>query len=109
MLQQQILSEIVSRIRSKINPDQIVLFGSQASGTARNNSDFDVLVINKSDQPRYRRSATLYSALANLPIEVDVVVYTPEEVEEWSEVPEAFVSTALREGKVLYEEKNRHH
>jgi hypothetical protein len=34
---------------------------------------------------------------------VDVVVYTPEEVEEWRSVPEAFVTTAIREGKVLYE------
>ena len=35
------------------------------------------------------------------------MVYTPEEVSEWSNVPEAFVTTALREGKVLYEADGR--
>lgn len=32
-----------------------------------------------------------------------MVVYTPSEVEEWREVPQAFVTTAIREGRVLYE------
>jgi hypothetical protein len=33
------------------------------------------------------------------------MVYTPEEVREWSAVPQAFVTTAVREGKVVYERK----
>jgi hypothetical protein len=32
-----------------------------------------------------------------------ILVYTPQEVEEWSRVRQAFVTTAIREGKVLYE------
>jgi hypothetical protein len=36
-------------------------------------------------------------------MEVEVMVYTPQEVEDWDSVPESFVSTALREGLVLYE------
>jgi hypothetical protein len=44
-------------------------------------------------------------ALADLPVEVEVMVYTPEEVEEWSEVPQAFVTTALREGATIYERR----
>ena len=37
--------------------------------------------------PRYRRSIPLYVALADPPVEVEVMVYTPEEVDEWSQVP----------------------
>ena len=99
----QLLDEMVNRIREAMQPERIVLFGSRARGTARGNSDFDLLVIKESDEPRYRRSAPLYTRLADLPVEVEVVVYTPEEVRDWSQVPQAFVSTALREGKVLYE------
>ena len=46
-----------------------------------------------------------WSALNGLPVEVDVevIAYTPAEVEDWSAVRQAFVTTALREGKVLYE------
>ena len=41
-----------------------------------------------------------------MPLEVDanVMVYTPQEVDDWSNVPGALVTTALREGRILYEE-----
>jgi len=99
----QLLQEMVTRIREAVQPERIVLFGSRARGTERPESDFDLLVIKESDEPRYRRSAPLYTKLADLPAEVEIVVYTPEEVQEWSNVPQAFISTVLREGRVLYE------
>ncbi|MEN6355465.1 MAG: nucleotidyltransferase domain-containing protein [Armatimonadota bacterium] len=98
-----IIDSIVDRIIEAASPERIVLFGSRARGTFRDDSDYDVLVIKESDEPRFRRSAPLYTKLADLSVEVEVVVYTPEEVSEWSQVPQAFVTTALREGKVIYE------
>ena len=98
-----LLEEIVTRIRGASRPKQIILFGSRARGDARPDSDYDLLVIQESDQPRYQRAVPLYSALADLPAEVEVLVYTPHEVREWSAVPQAFVTTAIREGKLLYE------
>jgi predicted nucleotidyltransferase len=98
-----IASEIVRRILGVSRPQRIILFGSRAHDSHRPGSDYDVLVIQRSEQPRYRRSTRIYSVLADLPAEVDVVVYTPEEVADWSAVPEAFVTTAIREGVVLYE------
>jgi len=102
----RLLAEVVARIREAVQPERVILFGSRARGEARPESDFDLLVIKESDQPRYRRSAPLYTALADLPVEVEVVVYTPEEVREWSAVPEAFVTAALREGLVVYERES---
>jgi uncharacterized protein len=102
----RVLDEIVDRISSMEHPERIILFGSRARGTARPDSDFDLLVIKESQEPRYRRSAPLYTRLADLPVEVEVVVFTPHEVAEWSNVPEAFVTTAIREGKVLYERES---
>ena len=103
---QQMMDELVDRIVRTLDPERVVLFGSHGRGEGRPESDFDVLVIKESDEPRYQRSVPLYKALADWPAEVDVLVYTPHEVEEWSEVPEAFVTTALREGRVLYERQN---
>ena len=100
---EKILAEIVARIRSAVQPERVVLFGSRARGTGRPESDFDLLVIKESELPRYKRSGPLYTALADLPVEVEVMVYTPEEVRDWSQVRQAFITTALREGKVLYE------
>jgi len=97
--------DIVRRIVDTAHPEKVILFGSQARGDARPGSDFDVLVIKDSEEPRHRRSVPLYVALADLPVEVEVMVYTPEEVEEWSEVPQAFVTTAVREGTTIYERR----
>lgn len=103
MDEDQLLNEIVSPIREAADSERLVLFGSRARGTARADSDFDVLVVKESGEPRYKRSASLYTKIADLPVEVEIVVYTPGEITEWSEVPQAFVTTAIREGRVLYE------
>ena len=96
-------AEIVRRIVALADPDKIIVFGSRARGDHRADSDIDILVIKESSEPRYRRSGPLYGALASLPCEVDISVYTPGEVAEWSGVPKAFATTATREGIVLYE------
>jgi predicted nucleotidyltransferase len=96
-------SQIIERVLAVGQPERIVLFGSRARGESRSTSDFDLFIIGPSDKPRYARAGVYYRSLATLPAEVDVMVYTPKEVEEWKNVPEAFVTTALREGVVLYE------
>ncbi|HUU22011.1 MAG TPA: nucleotidyltransferase domain-containing protein, partial [Phycisphaerae bacterium] len=101
-----LLHELVRRVRRAIRPEKIVLFGSRARGEARPGSDFDLLVVQRSTRPRYERARPVYAAIADLPAEVEVVVYTPQEIEEWRQVPRAFVTTALRQGKVLYEEES---
>jgi predicted nucleotidyltransferase len=105
-LDSAILTKIVDRIRRVANPRRIVLFGSRARGSFRPDSDIDLLVIEDSPLPRHRRAIPMYAALSDLPLAVDadIVVYTPAEVEDWRGASAAFVTTALREGKVLYEE-----
>jgi predicted nucleotidyltransferase len=100
-----LISDIVRRIVETAQPDKIILFGSRARGDARPDSDIDLLVIQESTEPGYRRDAALYLALAGLNAPVDVMTYTPEEIRDWSEVPLAFITTAVREGKVVYEKK----
>ena len=97
------MDEIVRRIVGAVRPHRIILFGSRARGTAGESSDVDLLVITDSDEPRYCRSAPLYGILSDILVAMDILVYTPDEVEEWSAVPRAFVTTAVREGRVLYE------
>ena len=96
---------IVKRIVAVIAPEKIVLFGSRARGTHRPESDVDLVVVSQSTEPRYKRAVPIYAALSELPIEVDldVMVYTPGEIETWSEASAAFVTTALRDGTILYE------
>jgi predicted nucleotidyltransferase len=100
-----LIGDVVRRIVQAAQPDKIILFGSRARGDARPDSDIDILVIQNSTEPGYRRDAALYLALAGLNAPVDVITYTPEEVRDWSAVPQAFITTAVREGKVVYENK----
>jgi len=100
-----LLEEVVRRIVETIQPRRVILFGSRARGDARERSDIDLLVIADSDEPRHLRSAPLYGVLSDILVPMDILVYTPEEVEEWSAVPQAFVTTAAREGKVIYEKQ----
>ncbi|MGB3295020.1 MAG: nucleotidyltransferase domain-containing protein [Phormidesmis sp.] len=100
---QQLLDEIVKQITTVGSPIKIVLFGSRARGDAKSDSDLDLLVIEESDLPTYKRAPRYHLALRDISMPKDIVVRTPYEVYEWSAVPNAFVTTAIREGKVLYE------
>ena len=62
----------------------------------------DLLVVAESDLPRFKRSRQLYKAFRPYPFGMDLVVYTPEELEKARQSPLSFVSTALREGKTVY-------
>ena len=97
------MDEIVDRIVKAIHPQKIVLFGSRSRNQARPDSDIDILVIADSDEPRYKRSRVLYGVLSDIPTAMDIVVYTPDEIDDWSQVRQAFITTALREGKILYD------
>jgi len=76
--------------------------GREARDQARPESDLDLLVIEESDLPRYKRAARYFRALVGLFPKNDVVVWTPEGVAAWAQAPNAFITTALREGRTLY-------
>jgi len=98
------LQEMIQRITTTGNPQKIILFGSRARGDARPDSDYDLLLIEPSDQPRHRRAARYRRALIGLAPAKDILVWTPEEVAEWRDVPNAFITAAINEGIVLYEQ-----
>ena len=102
-ISEPLLQIIVQRLLASGQPQKIILFGSQARRQAGRDSDYDLLVIENSSEPRFRRAAPYRRALKDLGTSKDIVVWTPQEVAEWQNVSNAFITTALREGAVLYE------
>jgi len=100
---ESLLAEIVRLIVSAGSPLKVVLFGSRARAEHRPDSDIDLLVVEESVLPRYKRSPRYYRATRGTFPAREIVVWTPEEIREWESVPNHFVTTALREGRVLYE------
>jgi len=98
-----VLSDMVKRMCRVGSPEKIILFGSMAREDAKADSDIDLLVIESSDLPRYKRPSRYRKAVAGLFIAKDIVVWSPDEIEEWKNVPNAFITTILREGRVIYE------
>lgn len=98
-----ITEEAVARIRSVIEPEQVILFVSWARGEAGPDSDLDVLVIAPFEGPRHETGRALLRALIDLPAPTDVAVLTPDEWETWRSVPGTLAYPAHREGVVLYE------
>ena len=95
--------QLTRRIVERFHPRRIILFGSRARGDAQSSSDFDLLIIAPSSEPRWKRSIPVYGALAGMGIPKDIVWWTPEEIAEWQGVKSHFINTVLREVRVLYE------
>ncbi len=102
-----LVQEIVKRIIDAVDPDQVILFGSYAYGIPHKESDIDILVIMETDCPRHKQSVALYRALAGLLIPKDLLVYTPEEVAEWKDVPQAFITQIVKKGVILYDKNKK--
>jgi uncharacterized protein len=97
-----VLAEVVRRIVEVANPDRIVLFGSSARGEMGPDSDLDLLVV-KSGVPHRRRLAQqIYRRLLGLTVPVDVIVVTPEDVEQSRDKVGSIIGPALLEGRVVY-------
>jgi len=98
------IESITRQIVDHFHPRRLILFGSRARGDAGSDSDFDLLLVAPSEEPRWQRAVPVYRALAGLGVPKDIVWWTPEEIAEWGGVKSHFITTVLREGKVLYED-----
>ncbi len=98
------LEKIIEKILEVIIPDKIILFGSRSKGIARKGSDYDLLIIQKSNESNRKIAQKLYFHL-DLPVSLDLIVQTPETIEINKKMFYSVVKDALKEGKVVYEHR----
>jgi predicted nucleotidyltransferase len=101
--EQEKIQEMVRRIVKGFHPDKIILFGSYARGTAGPDSDVDLLVVMPVSGSKRKQAIEIDIAIAGLGLPKDVIVVTPEEVEDYRDQVGTIIYPALHEGKVLYE------
>lgn len=105
MVSAEILKQAAERLVSQFHPDRVILFGSQARGTADARSDADILVIGPIREARRALMVAMDRALHGLDLARDIMVLTPQEFERDRHIPGTVARAAWREGKVLYERR----
>jgi len=91
--------------------DRIILFGSRARGEADAYSDLDLIIVRRTSARFLERLGEVYQRLAEaalgLGVDVDVLVYTPDEYQRMLAEGNPLVALAHGEGRVLYERPSR--
>lgn len=102
MITKDQINQVVETIVQNVHPDKIILFGSYANGNPGEDSDLDLLVIKNMTQKRIQRGREIRKYLRGIGIPIDLLVYTPQEIEEWRGTKAAFITQIMDQGQVLY-------
>ena len=101
----EIIAEMTRRIVEKFDPLQVILFGSQARGDARPDSDVDLLVVFPHVENNRQMRVDIRSVLSDLPVAKDIIVATPDELGRSRERLGSILRPAVREGRTLYQHR----
>ena len=103
LLKKKIKEGVKKIIRECKEVEKIVIFGSFAKKRMTVSSDIDILIIVNSCSEKFLDRGLKYKKYFNIGIDVDIFVYTIEEIKNG--IP--LVETALKEGIIVFE-KNLH-
>jgi len=93
--------QAIRSIVSAYQPARVILFGSQARGDARADSDVDLLVLFDDDADRRERRIGIRRLLRDMPFAKDVLVASVSDMER--SAGGTAVAGAIRDGVVVYE------
>ncbi len=97
------LPAAIENLIREVNPERIILFGSYASGNPTPDGDVDLLVIVRTDESYWERYLRVAMALKPCLFPLDLIVKTPEEVEEALQTCSPFLREVFAKGVCLYE------
>ena len=84
--------------------ERVILFGSLAGGEVRAESDIDLGVVKRTQLPFWQRLAQVRRLLKPR-VAADVIVYTPEELEQLAQERPFVRDEILGRGRVLFERR----
>lgn len=95
------IQALANRIAARFMPQRIVLFGSHANGSPREDSDIDLLVVLPFEGPAFRKAGQIRAALPN-DFAIDIVARTPDDLERRYQFGDPIARQAIDQGIVLY-------
>ncbi|MEA1884858.1 MAG: nucleotidyltransferase domain-containing protein [Thermotogota bacterium] len=99
---------MIEAIKNQIDPQKIILFGSFAKGTQKEDSDIDMCVITDHNKRKIEMLRELrLSTIGKIDIPMDIVIYGNTEFSQRAENLNSFESQIASEGVLLYKEVKR--
>lgn len=96
------IREFAAKVARAFRPKKVILFGSYAYGRPEEASDVDILVIMPTPLRSVEQAIEIRRTVrSSFPL--DLIVRTPEQIEERLSLGDFFIKEVLVKGRVLYE------
>lgn len=96
------VKQVLDDLKKYYDPEKVILFGSAATDHVGPNSDIDMVVIKETSLSYFKRVDQLVDLL-NYDIDIDFLVYTPDEFAKAVKERPFFRDEIVKRGKILYE------
>lgn len=98
-----VIEKMAARIAETYRPEQIILYGSQATGKARPDSDIDFFIVKQTNDSLITRCAVIKKLVRDLRGETPFspLVMTPEEIQKRLSRGDQFIEEIFRRGIAL--------
>ncbi len=101
MYPEEKIKEVVNKIVKEYQPEKVILFGSYAWGKPTEDSDVDLFIVKDTENTR-AMARKIDRLIFPRYFPMDLIVYTPGQVEKRKIMGDFFVKNILTKGKILY-------
>lgn len=101
MLTVEKINQIIQTIKDVSNPEAVYLFGSYADGTAKEDSDLDLLVVKNNISNKMQEILKIKKSIISDEYSVDLLLYSEEEYETKKKQGWKIFSEIERKGKLI--------
>lgn len=98
-----IINDYLSRLKNKINIDQVILFGSYAKGTATELSDIDLLIVSRDlseNVPKGKNGFYLDNLAGKFNPSLEVIGVNPKQLD--NPIEKGFFEEIITTGKTIF-------
>src|SRR5574340_997047 len=99
LVTETLLQRICDQVVYLCDPQEIILFGSFASGNRRNDSDIDLLIVGSNLQNRQLMSREITGFIAQLGLHADIILLSTAEHEAEMKDAKSFLFNALKNSR----------